>query len=123
MGIPLKQFLPEEIEFPDWEKLAEYAAGLAPVVPNLAGTTWVGLEDGDAELAFAFGSDGAIKRTADIPFDESLKGSWTVSSNVVQIKFEDERGWMKYRGVIEGDTIRGKGEGRKTWKFSVTKVG
>jgi len=147
-GIPLKQFLPEEIEFPDWEKLAEYAAGLAPPVPNLAGTTWAGSENlrsKDNEIAFEFRSGGsvvifdvvddeaddhvadeAIDTQTDEPADDQVdggwEGTWIVESNVVHIKFEDEKGWIKYRGVIDGDTIRGKGEGKYAWNFSVNKV-
>jgi hypothetical protein len=30
LGIPLKEFPPVEIELPDWDELAEYAASLLP---------------------------------------------------------------------------------------------
>jgi hypothetical protein len=39
LGVPLKEFPPVEVELPDWDELAEYAASLLPE----------GAEDGDAD--------------------------------------------------------------------------
>jgi hypothetical protein len=34
LGVPLKEFPPVEVELPDWDVLAEYAASLLPEVPE-----------------------------------------------------------------------------------------
>jgi hypothetical protein len=34
LGVPLKEFPPVEVELPDWDELAEYAASLLPEDPE-----------------------------------------------------------------------------------------
>ena len=116
MGVPLKEFLSAWIELPDWEGLAEYAAGLAPPVPDLAGTTWTGSKDAgeeDNKLTFVFGQRGTVTL---IDAQGTFEGSWKVGGNEVLVTFPE----AAYRGLITGDTISGMADG--TWNFIVTKV-